>query len=207
MKIELLKHSSVKITNNKIIYIDPYQIDDEIHDADYIFITHSHYDHFSINDILKIKNDNTFIISSQDTENELIKYFDKNKILLVIPNKNYKSNDFSFKTTHAYNINKNFHPIENNWVGYILNINNQNIFISGDTDNNTDIKNIKCDVALIPIGGTFTMNYIEAAEYINNLKPSLVIPTHYGLIVGNKNDGEKFKELLNKDIECKIFIK
>ena len=102
----------------------------------------------------------------------------------------YKYEDLSFKTTHAYNINKNFHPFENNWVGYILNIDNHNIFILGDTDNNPDIKNVKCDIALVPIGGTFTMNYIEASEYINNLKPSLVIPTHYGLIVGDKNDGK-----------------
>ena len=72
MKIELLKHNSIKITSNKIIYVDPYQIDNELHDADYIFVTHSHYDHFSINDILKIKNDNTFIISTLDTENELM---------------------------------------------------------------------------------------------------------------------------------------
>lgn len=206
-EIKLLKHNSIKIIDKVIIYIDPYQIDDELHDADYIFITHSHYDHFSINDILKIKKNNTYIISTLDTYDELTKYFDDNKILLVSQSKEYKLNNLSFKTTPAYNINKKFHPYENNWVGYILNIENNKIFILGDTDINPDIENIKCDIALIPIGGTFTMDYIEASEYINKIKPSLVIPTHYGLIVGNKEDGIKFKKLLNKNIECKLFIK
>lgn len=206
-KIKLLKHNSIKIIDNVIIYIDPYQIDDELHDADYIFITHSHYDHFSIKDILKIKKNSTYIVSTLDTHNELIKYFDDNKILLVSQSKEYKLNNLSFKTTPAYNINKKFHLYENDWVGYILNIKNNKIFILGDTDINPDIKNIKCDIVLIPIGGTFTMDYIEAAEYVNNLKPSLVIPTHYGLIVGNKEDGIKFKKLLNKNIVCKLFIK
>lgn len=207
IQINLLKHNSIKIKNTNTIYIDPYQIEDELHDANYIFITHSHYDHFSIEDILKIKNNNTYIISTQDTKEEIKKYFNEDKIIIVTPNAKYKINYLTFKTTHAYNTDKQFHPFENNWVGYILNLDNNKIFILGDTDINPNIENIKCDIALIPIGGTFTMDYIEAAKYINKIKPSLVIPTHYGLIVGNKNDGKEFKKLINKNIECKIFIK
>ena len=111
--INLFKHNSIKITGDFNIYIDPFEIDNETKDADIIFITHSHYDHFSIKDILKIKNENTIIVSTKDTYQELIKYFDSNKIIIVIPNNSYEVLGIKFDTVRAYNVNKSFHPIDN----------------------------------------------------------------------------------------------
>lgn len=205
--INLFKHNSIKITENFNIYIDPFEIDNETKDADIIFITHSHYDHFSIKDILKIKNENTIIVSTKDTYQELIKYFDSNKIIIVIPNNSYEVLGIKFYTVRAYNVNKSFHPIDNDWVGYIINIDNTKYYIMGDTDINDDVLKVKCDVLFIPIGGTYTMNYKEAASYTNTINPKIVIPTHYGLIVGDSKLGQEFKSLINNNISCEIYIK
>lgn len=205
--INLFKHNSIKITGDFNIYIDPFKIDNETKDADIIFITHSHYDHFSINDILKIKNKNTIIVSTKDTYQELIKYFDSNKIIIASPNNSFEVLGIKFYTVRAYNVNKSFHPIDNDWVGYIINIDNTKYYIMGDTDINDDVLKVKCDVLFIPIGGTYTMNYKEAASYTNTINPKIVIPTHYGLIVGDSKLGQEFKSLINNNISCEIYIK
>ena len=197
--VNLFKHNSIKIINNNLnIYIDPFRIDVVSNDADIIFITHSHYDHFSIDDIMNIKKDTTKIVSTKDTYKEIKNYFKDEDIIIVEPNKSYNILGINFSTVRAYNVNKEYHPIENDWVGYILNIDEKKYYIMGDTDVNEDNSNIECDVLFIPIGGKFTMDYKEAADYTNSINPSVVIPTHYGLIVGDVDLGEKFKELIKK---------
>ena len=202
-KIEVLIHSSIKFSKGLIIYFDPYKIDRDYHDADIIFITHDHYDHYSPLDIKKVIKDDTIIVAPQDIGEKL----STNNIIGVVPNKNYEVLNIKFKTIPAYNVNKNFHPKENNWVGYLLEYNNIKYYIAGDTDITKENQDIVCDVAFVPIGGVYTMDYQEAAKLINKIKPRIAVPTHYGLIVGNKDDGIKFSKLLNNNIECKIFIK
>ncbi len=204
--IEVLIHSSIKFSKDIIIYFDPYKINKDHHDAGIIFITHSHYDHYSPLDIKKVIKDNTIIVCPEDVKEELLKLDIKN-IIEVVPNKDYEVLNIKFKTIPAYNINKNFHPKENNWVGYLINYNNVKYYIAGDTDITEENKNIICDVAFVPIGGTFTMDYKEAANLINEIQPKIAVPIHYGFIVGNKDDGIKFSKLLNNNIECKIYIK
>lgn len=204
-KLELFCHSSIKISGQKQIYIDPYKIKENFNDADYIFCTHSHYDHFSVEDIEKVKNNNTKIITVKTSQKEAEKLVGKENVLIVEPNKEYKAWDIKFNTTVAYNQNKQFHLKENNWVGFIIEFEGIKYYISGDTDDLEELHNIKCDIALIPIGGTYTMDYKEAANLANNIDAKVVIPTHYGLIVGNKEDAIKFKELV-KGKEVKILI-
>lgn len=206
--VNVFKHNSIKIVNNNLnIYIDPFRIDVISNDADIIFITHSHYDHFSIDDIMNIKKDTTKIVSTKDTYKEIKNYFKDEDIIIVEPNKSYNILGINFSTVRAYNVNKEYHPIGNDWVGYILNIDDKKYYIMGDTDVNEDNSNIECDVLFVPIGGKFTMDYKEAADYTNSINPSVVIPTHYGLIVGDVDLGEKFKELINFNIECELYIK
>lgn len=206
--ISIIHHSSIKFSDNIKIYFDPYEINENNNDADIIFITHNHYDHYSENDIKKIYNSNTKFIITKDLEKELLNLgIKKENIVTVAPNNNYNVLDISFKTIPAYNINKPFHPKENNWVGYLINYNNFTYYIAGDTDITEDNKLIKCDVAFLPIGGKYTMNYKEAAELTNIIKPKIVVPIHYGLIVGTTEDAIEFSKLINKDITCKILIK
>ncbi len=202
--IDVLCHSSIRIEEDKIIYVDPFKIEQKYNDADYIFCTHSHYDHFSPEDIEKVKKEDTTIIVPRDIEEQARNIFNDN-VVIVEPAKEYQIKDLKFKTTYAYNINKKFHPKENKWVGYIIELNNKKYYIAGDTDNIEEIQNIECDIALIPIGGTFTMDYKESAELANTIKADIVIPTHYGSIVGEKEDAIKFKELV-KDKKVEILI-
>ena len=205
--IEVLYHSSIKIKKETIIYFDPFKIDREYHDADIIFITHNHYDHYSEEDINKIRKENTKIVAPLDLlDNLLTLGFTKDNITLVKPNENYKVNGLTFKTVPAYNTNKSFHPKEKNWVGYLLDYNGITYYIAGDTDITEENRQVKCDVAFVPIGGTYTMNYKEASELINEIKPKIAVPTHYASIVGKKEDGIKFAKLLDSEIECKIYI-
>lgn len=196
-------HSSIKFFKDKIIYIDPFRIKNEIHDADLILCTHTHYDHFSEEDILKIKKENTKIGITKDGKELAIKLgFKEEDVFIVKPNEEYNICDVNIKTVNSYNEKKKFHPKENEWVGYILNINNTKYYIAGDTDITKESKKVKCDVAFLPIGGTYTMDATEAALLANEIRPKIVVPIHYGEIVGEKEDVIEFKNILNSSIEC-----
>ena len=196
--IEVLYHSSIRINKEKIIYIDPFKINKNYNDADIIFITHDHYDHYSEEDIDKVINENTTIIIPDELLTKLLrKGINKNAIITVEPNKNYMVQGIKFETISAYNTNKTFHPKENGWVGYIIIINGIRYYIAGDTDITEENKQVKCDVAFVPVGGTYTMDFKEAASLINEIKPKIAIPIHYGSIVGTEQDAIDFIRLLS----------
>ena len=206
--IEVLCHSSIRFNKGLIIYFDPFKINKDYHEADIIFITHSHYDHYSEEDISKVIKDNTTIVVPKDLEDMVLQFgFAKEHIIVVSPNEEYSVLGINFKTIPAYNANKNFHPKSNEWVGYIVNLDQTTYYIAGDTDITEENRQVKCDVAFVPIGGTYTMTYSEAAELINEIKPQIAVPIHYGLIVGNKEDANNFANLVDKEIECKILIR
>lgn len=207
-EIECLGHSTIKFKRNgKIIYVDPYNLKETKNDADLIFITHNHYDHFSPEDIKKIKNEDTIIIATEDLYTNILKLgFYAINIVTVKPNNNYQIENIKFTTTPSYNINKVYHPKENEWVGYIIEIDNIKYYIAGDTDAIEENAKIKCDVAFVPVGGTYTMDFKEAAKLIDEIKPKIVVPIHYGSIVGTKQDAEDFKKLLRPTIICEMMI-
>lgn len=198
-------HSSIKFDKEKVIYFDPYKIDKEVHDADIIFITHSHYDHFDLDSIKNIVKDSTIFVLPKSMESESSHLFNY-QIIFVEPNEEYRVSFLSFSTVPSYNINKEFHPKENGWVGYIIIINDIKYYIAGDTDDLEENCDIDVDVMFVPIGGTYTMDFIEASHFVNQVKPKVVIPTHYGLLVGTRQDGEKFKLLIDPTIECRLLI-
>jgi len=206
--IEILYHSSIRINKEKTIYIDPFKIDRNYNDADIVFITHDHYDHYSEEDIDKVINENTTIIIPEELLTKLLrKGINKNAIITVEPNKNYMVQGIKFETISAYNTNKTFHPKENGWVGYIIIINGIRYYIAGDTDITEENKQVKCDVAFVPVGGTYTMDFKEAASLINEIKPKIAIPIHYGSIVGTEQDAIDFIRLLHPEIKGIILMK
>ena len=206
--IEVLCHSSIRMNKGKIIYVDPFHIEENYQDADIILITHSHYDHFSEEDIEKVRKADTIIYVTEDyVENARQLGFSENKIIGVKPNQTYYEGNIEINTVPAYNVNKQFHPKENNWVGYILKIDGIAYYIAGDTDITEENKKIKCDVAFVPVGGTYTMTAKEAAELVNIIKPKVAIPIHYGDIVGTKEDAVTFINCLEDGIEGEILMK
>ena len=211
MRIELIAHNAVRIETNEglIIYFDPFRLDERCKsDADIIFVTHSHFDHFSPEDIEKIKKENTKIVVTKDLVEKSIQCgFGESNVLKVLPFNEYEFGGIRFKTVPAYNTNKEFHKREYDWVGYIADIDGDKVYVAGDTDINDDILDIKCDIALVPVGGTYTMTASEAAELIRKIKPNkYAVPTHYETIVGSKQDAIDFKNMLEGTVEVNILM-
>ena len=204
--IECLGHATIKIKDNgKIIYFDPFKIKEASNDADIIFITHEHYDHFSEEDIIKVKKENTKIVLTEDIYLRALELgFSETNIMQVEPNKSYIIENIKFDTVLSYNVNKQFHPKQNNWVGYIIEINNVKYYIAGDTDITEENKKVKCDVAFLPVGGTYTMTAEEAANLANEIQPKIVVPIHYETLVGTREDAEKFRQMIKENIRCEI---
>ena len=206
--IEVLYHSSIRINKDKIIYIDPFKIDKNYNDADIVFITHDHYDHYSEKDIDKVINKNTTIIIPEELLTKLLrKGINKNAIITVEPNVKYMVQGIKFETIPAYNTNKSFHPKENDWVGYIITLNDIRYYVAGDTDITEENRKVKCDVAFVPVGGTYTMDFKEAAQLINEIQPKIAVPIHYGSVIGTKQDASDFIKLLHPNIKGMILMK
>jgi L-ascorbate metabolism protein UlaG (beta-lactamase superfamily) len=170
--------------------------------ADIILITHEHYDHCSPKDIEKICTEKTIIITVADCQSKLSGLKIKGVALIEI-GKSIKIGDDLVTAVPAYNIGKNFHSKENGWVGFIIEIDGVKIYHAGDTDLIPEMKDIDVDIALLPVGGTYTMNAMEAAKATKTFKRcKIAIPMHYGRIVGSGSDAETFRE--NAGCEVKI---
>ena len=206
--VEVLCHSSIRINKEKTIYIDPFKIDKNYNDADIVFITHDHFDHYSEEDIDKVINENTTIIIPEELLTKILrKGINKNAVITVESNKEYMVQGIKFETIPAYNTNKNFHPKENGWVGYSITLDDIRYYIAGDTDITGENRKVKCDVAFVPVGGTYTMDFKEAAQLINEIQPKIAVPIHYGSVVGTKQDATDFIKLLNPSIKGIILMK
>jgi L-ascorbate metabolism protein UlaG (beta-lactamase superfamily) len=195
--IHWIHHSCFRIEiNDIVIYIDPWKIKNP-RKADFIFITHEHYDHFSIPDIESISDEKSMIILPDNIAGELSGY----KIKKVKQGDVFNSGNIKVEVVPAYNVNKNFHKKSENKVGYVLEIGGNRIYHAGDTDLIEEMKNLKnITVAMLPIGGVYTMNAEEAAKAAELIKPLVAIPMHYGIVTGSARDAETFKN------KCKIKV-
>ena len=206
--IEVLYHSSIRINKGKLIYIDPYHIEKNYNDADMIFITHDHYDHYSEEDIDKVRKNNTIFIVPENLLNKLIKKgINDENIITLDPGDAENIDGIKVEAIHSYNIDKPFHPKKNNWLGYVIEIDGVRYYIAGDTDITEENKNIKCDVAFVPVGGKYTMNFSEATQLINIIKPKIAVPIHYGSVVGTNQDATDFIKLLYPTTKGIILMK
>lgn len=188
--IHWLGHDAFRIEDaGKQIYIDPWKIPTNAPKADYIFVTHSHYDHFSKEDIAKLSQPSTKIIGPADVAKEI-----KQNGLAMKPDQELTVDHLKVKAIPAYNIGKQFHTRDKNWLGFIITLSDgTTIYHAGDTDFIPEMKPLKVDVALLPVSGTYVMTADEAIQAANTFKPKVAIPMHYGEIVGSENDARKFK--------------
>lgn len=190
---------------DKVLYIDPFQLqkDDK---ADIICITHSHPDHFSVPDIEKITGENTMFIAPADCVEQLKSSFPNKQMKTLLPGENTQTGPFLIEAVAAYNVKKTeIHPQSNNWVGYILTIDDTRIYHAGDTERIPEMKNFTCDIALIPLGQNYTMNSVEeAAEVVMDVQAGLVVPIHYGLYEGSEEDVKTLDKLLQGSIKVVV---
>lgn len=201
--IRVFTQSSIRIAGDSIIYFDPFQMREAPHDADIVFITHDHYDHFSVEDIRKAACGHTALVLPESMRARA-KETGLKAVTAVKPGERMSVAGIQFETVAAYNVQQPFHPMAAGWVGYILKLDGRRIYISGDMDNTREAQAVKCDIALVPIGGRFTMDAGQAAELINKMHPQAVIPTHYGSIVGSPEDAQTFRKLVDPSIQVDI---
>ena len=204
--ITVYTQSSIRIlTSAGPVYFDPFQMKEAPRDAAFVLITHDHYDHFSPEDLEKVIGESTILIVPEKMEDKAIAAdLPVAQIETVVPGEAYEIGGLAFETVPAYNKIKPFHPKSAGWVGYILEEADKRIYIAGDTDMTKENAAVSCDIALIPIGGTYTMDAKKAAELINTIRPAVVIPTHYGSIVGKKEDGDTFARLIKPPVRVEL---
>ena len=215
IEIKWLGHSGFKINASSVIYIDPYNIKENSEKADLVLLTHSHYDHCSVADIKKVIKEGTRIVLTADSQSKIVRFDVPIKLEIVEPGQELVFGNTKISVLPAYNVDKPFHPKDESWVGYFLKINGLLIYHAGDTDVIPEMQKLtgykqhgKKLVVLLPIGGRFTMSAEEAVEAAKLIKPDLVIPMHYGSIVGSEEDAKEFKELCEEEgIECEILEK
>lgn len=201
-KITINTHSSIRIAANKIVYFDPFKITKETHDADIVFVTHSHFDHLSPEDIAAVSKPDTLLVIPESIRAEVQKAgFSSEKIIALAPEQSTVVCGVQIEAVPSYNMNKPMHPKKNGWLGYVITVEKTRIYVAGDMDATPEGKAVQCDIAMIPIGGTYTMNAEEAAELVNAMQPKIAIPTHYGSIVGSPNDAQTFASLVKDGIK------
>lgn len=192
--VHWLGHACIKVSGSKIVYVDPYQIEGG-ETADIILITHDHYDHLSEEDIRKIQDEKTVIVVPAAASGKVegnIKTVERGETVTV--------EGVKIKAVPAYNIGKRFHPKEKSHVGYVFEMDGVTYYHAGDTDHIPEMRNIRPDVAFLPVGGTYTMNAEEAAQAAKDIQAGVTVPMHWGSIVGSRRDAETFERLCECDV-------
>jgi L-ascorbate metabolism protein UlaG (beta-lactamase superfamily) len=221
IELNWLGHSGFKISpvgvpseKGKVIYIDPYNIK-EGEKADLILITHSHYDHCSLADMSKIVKEGTKILVTADCQSKITRFNVGIKIEVVEAGQEFVFGGIKVSVVPAYNLDKPFHSKDEGWVGYVIKMNDVIIYHAGDTDKIPEMQKLtgykqsdKKFVALLPVGGRFTMSVDEAIEAAKMIKPDLAIPMHYGSVVGIGDDAKEFVEMCKLEkIEAEVLEK
>ncbi len=205
-KIEVPAHSCIRIKGDSVtLYADPFQLPSALRDGDIILVTHDHYDHFSPEDIAKAAKKSAILVVPERMKGKAKEAGQMvSEIVTMTAGESREIGGIRISAVPAYNIGKAFHSKSAGWVGYVVEVDGKRIYIAGDTDATPEARAVKCDIALVPIGGTYTMNPEEAAELINEMKPETVIPTHYGSIVGSKQDGKRFASMVKPPVKVEL---
>lgn len=207
--VRVFTQSAVRIVGaaGTVVYFDPFALTDAeaAHDADYVLITHAHYDHLSPEDYARVAGEKTVLVAPASMADEVAGLGAAATHLLRAGEK-LELPGLTVEAVPAYNVEPErlgMHPQANGWLGYVVTLDGEptRYYVSGDTDQSADNERVRCDVALVPIGGTYTCDPHQAAAFVNALRPRAVVPTHYGSIVGTYADFDAFAAAVDPAID------
>jgi L-ascorbate metabolism protein UlaG (beta-lactamase superfamily) len=186
----------------KTIAIDPYEVGDAPK-ADIILITHEHFDHCSEADIAKLAKPETVVITEPQAAAKL-----SGDVRTLAPGQSIEIDGITIKAVPAYNTSKPFHPKANHWLGFVIEADDFTLYHAGDTDLIDEMAQLGVvDIALLPVSGTFVMDWEQAVQAAKIIKPKIAIPMHYGGIVGTVSDAEKFAQALEGICKVEVLSK
>lgn len=192
VEITWLKHAGFRLKGSKVVYIDPYEVPKGLEKADLILVTHDHFDHLDMNSIRNLAKEDTVVVHPKACS---VKGF---KSVGMVENETASVKGVEITAVPAYNTDKPFHKA--NVLGYIVNLDGVKIYHAGDTDRIPEMKKIVVDIALLPAGGTYTMDLNEAIKATQEIKAEVYIPMHFGAIPNTKANPEEFKAKVPKAI-------
>ena len=208
IKIRWFGHDTFTLEKGITICIDPYKLTKTIL-ADLVLISHNHFDHLSLEDLKKTSSNKTIIVAANECMSQISNISSKERIGIA-PGEEKTINNVKVKAVPAYNINKinpdtknPFHPKEDKKIGFVITIQGTSIYHTGDSDLIPEMTDLKPDILLVPVSGTYVMTAKEAANAIEKIKPKIAIPMHYGTIVGSENDAKALKDMVKS---CKVHI-
>ncbi|MBO4872932.1 MAG: MBL fold metallo-hydrolase [Lachnospiraceae bacterium] len=201
--LKVLGHFAVRLDGEHVVYFDPFHLKNAPQDGEIILITHEHYDHLSPEDIRKAARADAWIVLPKSCRPAAVKAgLDDRRLLYLSAGEEADVLGVKIEAVPAYNVGKRFHTRDKGWLGYVVTMNGLRYYLAGDTDDNEDVRKVRCDVAVVPVGGTYTMTAEEAAVLVNAIRPKVAVPAHYGDIVGTVEDAERFAKRLDPAIAC-----
>ena len=197
-KIFFINHDCFRIEGDIVVYTDPFHVPDNLPKADLVLISHDHFDHCSPEDLDKVKKDDTTFVAIDACKGQL-----SGDVKIVKAGDKLEAKGVAIEVVPAYNTDKDFHPKAQGHVGYIFEMGGQRIYFAGDTDHIPEMKNFNCDIALLPVSGTYVMTAEQAVKAAKDIDPKVVIPMHYGDIVGTRDDAVRFSDMYDGETVIK----
>jgi L-ascorbate metabolism protein UlaG (beta-lactamase superfamily) len=195
-RLHWLGHASFRLDGPPTIYFDPWRLKHRQPQADIILISHEHHDHRSPKDVKRISGPGTVIVASPRAAEKL-----RGNVRTLRPGDQTTVGEVQIEAVPAYNVNKSYHPRQAEHVGFIVTIGGERVYFAGDTDRIPEMADLQCDVALLPVGGTYTMDAEEAARAAADIGPQVAVPMHWGAgVVGTRADAERFRDLYDGEV-------
>jgi len=200
-RIEINEHSSICLVGNQgtVAYVDPFHVPAGSRAADVVCITHSHYDHYDPESLAHIATAATQFACPADVAQQLADAgVSADCIHVLAAGAAQAVCGVSIEAVAAYNMNKDFHPKANGWLGYVLTVDGARVYVVGDSDATPEAIGVHCDIICVPVGGTYTTTALEAAQLVAamNPRPQLAVPEHYGTVAGGMEAGIAFRRAL-----------
>ncbi|MGD9047100.1 MAG: MBL fold metallo-hydrolase [Anaerolineae bacterium] len=199
-RLHWLGHDSFRLDGPPVIYFDPWKLKSGLPEADLVLVSHEHADHCSPDDVAKVSGPDTVVVTAASAAEKLP------GAKIVRPGDRLTVSGVEIEAVRAYNVNKfrspgvPFHPREAEHVGFVVTVGGARVYFAGDTDHIPEMADIACDVALLPVSGTYVMTVEEGAEAARTLSPQIVVPMHYGAGIGTAGDGQRFTELYKGEV-------